>query len=107
MRIIITETQKELLDYNRLSNCVKRRLELNVLDDTVISIINELPVSIFSFQDFVNTTIDNLYEKLETISNFEICWGDESYYQFSTSIKRFLTSRYEDTITKYYKTYYV
>jgi hypothetical protein len=33
--------------------------------------------------------------------------GDETYYQFSTSIKRFLTSRYEDTITKYYKSYYV
>jgi hypothetical protein len=107
MRIIITETQKELLDYNRLSYCIKRRMDLPMIDETVISIMDELIISRFSFQDFVNMIIENLYEILETRSDVEICWGDETYYQFSTSIKRFLTSRYEDTITKYYKSYYV
>jgi len=105
MRIIITETQKELLDYNRLSYCIKRRLDLPMIDETVISIMDELIISRFSFQDFVNTIIDTIYSNIGDY--VEICWGDETYYQFSTSIKRFLTSRYEDTITKYYKSYYV
>jgi len=105
MRIIITETQKELLDYNWLSNCVKRRLDLNELDEMVISIMDELIISRLSLSDTLYLVIDTIYSN---ISDYvEICWGDETYYQFSTSIKRFLTSRYEDTITKYYKSYYV
>jgi len=104
MRIIITETQKELLDYNRLSYCIKRRLDLPVLDEKVVTYV-EMAVKFGSVSTVIYLTIDYLYSMVS--DDVEVCWGDESYYQFSTSIKRFLTSRYEDTITKYYKSYYV
>jgi hypothetical protein len=107
MRIIITETQKELLDYNRLSYCIKRRMDLPMIDETVISIMDELIISrlSLSLSDTLYLVIDTIYSNIS--DDVEVCWGDETYYQFSTSIKRFLTSRYEDTITKYYKSYYV
>ena len=105
MRIIITETQKELLDYNRLSSCIKRRLDLPVLDEKVITYVDYV-VKFGDVDRVINLTIEYLYSLV--YEDVEVCWGDdESYYQFSTSIKRFLTSRYEDTITKYYKSYYV
>jgi hypothetical protein len=105
MRIIITETQKELLDYNRLSSCIKRRFDLPVLDEKVITYVDYV-VKFGDVDRVINLTIEYLYSLV--YEDVEVCWGDdESYYQFSTSIKRFLTSRYEDTITKYYKSYYV
>ena len=35
MKIIITESQKKSLDYSYLSNCIKRRIDLDDLDNIV------------------------------------------------------------------------
>ena len=103
MQIIITETQKELLDYNRLSPCIKRRLDLPLLDEKVIEYVRA--VNFGSVSTVINLTIDYLYSMV--YEDVEVCWGDdESYYQFSTGVKRFLTSRYEDRIKDIYDEYY-
>ena len=103
MQIIITETQKELLDYNRLSPCIKRRLDLPLLDEKVIEYVRA--VNFGSVSTVINLTIDYLYSMVS--DDVEVCWGDdESYYQFSTGVKRFLTSRYEDRIKDIYDEYY-
>ena len=104
MRIIITETQKELLDYNRLSPCIKRRLDLPLLDEKVLTFVDRA-VKFGSVSTVINLTIDYLYSMVS--DDVEVCWGyDESYYQFSTSVKRFLTSRYEDQIIDIYDEFY-
>ena len=41
MKIIITESQKESLDYYQLSNCVKRRIDLDGIDDIVDEAMEE------------------------------------------------------------------
>ena len=103
MQIIITETQKELLDYNRLSPCIKRRLDLPLLDEKVIEYVRA--VNFGSVSTVINLTIDYLYSMVS--DDVEVCWGyDKSYYQFSTGVKRFLTSRYEDRIKDIYDEYY-
>lgn len=103
MRIIITETQKELLDYNRLSPCIRRRLDIPVLDEKVLTYVDRA-VNFGSVSIVINLTIDYLYSMVS--DDVEVCWGDESYYQFSTSVKRFLTSRYEDQIIDIYDEFY-
>jgi hypothetical protein len=103
MQIIITETQKELLDYNRLSPCIKRRLDLPLLNEKVIEYV-DYAVNFGSVSTVINLTIDYLYSIIS--DDVEVCWGDESYYQFSTGVKRFLTSRYEDQIKDIYEEYY-
>ena len=104
MRIIITETQKELLDYNRLSPCIRRRLDLPVLDEKFLPYV-EYTVTYRNLNDVINLTIDYLYSLVS--EDIEVCWGDdESYYQFSTRVERFLTSRYEDQIIDIYDEFY-
>lgn len=103
MKIIITENQKELLDYNRLSPCIKRRLDLPLLNEKFLPYV-EMEVKFGSVSTVINLTIDYLYSMVS--DDVEVCWGDESYYQFSTRVKRFLTSRYEDQIIDIYDEFY-
>ena len=42
MKIIITESQKQSLDFNNLSNCIKRRFDFDKVDDIVIKAMEVL-----------------------------------------------------------------
>ena len=104
MRIIITETQKELLDYNRLSPCIKRRLDLPRIDEMISTYVMSAIRYESNKSNVVNVVIDSIYSNISDY--IEVCWGDESYYQFSTNVKRFLTSRYENQINNEFEEFY-
>jgi hypothetical protein len=106
MKIIITESQKESLDYYQLSNCIKRRLDIDALDKIVIKAMEVLVGVRSSIESFVESVCNFTYDKLDLEYGIEICWGDETWEQFSIPIKRFLDSRYDDTIKKYFENYY-
>jgi hypothetical protein len=106
MKIIITESQKQLLDFNNLSNCIKRRMDIDALDKIVIKAM-EVLVGVRSFiESFVESVINVIYDKLEIEYGIEICWGNESWTEFNTPIKLFIKSRYEKLIEEYFKDYY-
>ena len=106
MKIIITESQKQSLDYYQLSNCIKRRIDLDVVDGIVNKAMEVLVTNRPSIESFVESVSDFTYDKLDLEYGIEKCWGDETWRQFSIPIKRFLDSRYDDTIKKYFKNYY-
>jgi len=106
MKIIITESQKQLLDFNNLSNCIKRRMDIDALDKIVIKAM-EVLVGVRSFiESFVESVSNFVYDKLDLEYGIEICWGDETWEQFSTPIKLFIKSRYEKLMEEYYEDYY-
>ena len=106
MKIIITESQKEQLDYDYLSSCVKRRIDLDGVDDIVNEAMYEFVSVRSTMEGFFETIIDYVYDQLDISYNIEKCWNDETWHKFSTPIKRFLDSRYESIIKKYFEDYY-
>ena len=106
MKIIITESQKESLDYYQLSNCVKRRIDLDGVDDIVDEAMEEFVSLHNSIEDFMDMVINYTYDRLDIDYGIEKCWDDETWNQFSTPIKRFLDSRYGTAIKKYFENHY-
>ena len=106
MKIIITESQKQSLDFNNLSNCIKRRLDIDAVDKIVIKAM-EVLVGVRSFiESFVESVCNFTYDKLDLEYGIEICWGDETWAEFSTPIKLFIKSRYEKSMEEYFEDYY-
>ncbi len=106
MKIIITESQKEQLDYDYLSSCIKRRIDLDGVDDIVNESMEEFVSVRPTMEGFFETIINYTYDRLDIDYGIEKCWGDETFYRFSTPIKQFLDSRYESIIKKYFEDYY-
>ena len=106
MKIIITESQKESLDYYQLSNCVKRRIDLDGVDDIVDEAIEEFVSLRDTVEGFIDMTINYTYDHLDIVYDIEKCWGDETWNQFSIPIKRFLDSKYGTVIKKYFENNY-
>lgn len=106
MKIIITESQKQSLDFNNLSNCIKRRLDIDAVDAIVIKAM-EVLVGVRSFiESFVESVTNFTYDKLDLEYGIEVCWGDETWTEFSTPIKLFIKSRYEKSMEEYFEDYY-
>ena len=107
MKIIITENQKQSLNFNNLSNCIKRRLDIDEVDD-IVSKSMEVLVSIKpSIHDFVESVTNFTYDKIDIEFGMEkLCWGDETWNEFSTPIKLFIKSRYEKSMEEYFEDYY-
>ena len=106
MKIIITESQKESLDYYQLSNCVKRRIDLDGVDDIVDEAMEEFVSLRDTIGGFIEMTINYTYDRVDEDYGVEKCWGDETWKKFSTPIKRFLDSRYESKLKEYFENYY-
>jgi hypothetical protein len=109
MKIIITESQKESLDYYRLSNCVKRRMDLDGIDDIVDEAMREFVSVRNTIESFIDTTINYTYDQLDIEYGIEECWGiDEDIFwdEFSAPIKRFISSRYEAKLKEYFENHY-
>ena len=106
MKIIITESQKESLDYYQLSNCVKRRMDLDGVDDIVDEAMEEFVSLRDTIGGFMEMVINYTYDRVDEDYGVEKCWGDETWNQFSTPIKRFLDSRYESKLKEYFENYY-
>ena len=106
MKIIITESQKESLDYYQLSNCIKRRIDLDGIDDIVDEAMEEFVSLRDTIGGFIEMTINYTYDRVDEDYGVEKCWGDETWNKFSTPIKRFLDSRYESKLKEYFENYY-
>jgi len=106
MKIIITESQKQSLDFNNLSNCIKRRMDIDALVKIVIKAMEVLVGVRSSIESFVESVINVIYDKLEIEYRIEICWGHETWTEFNTPIKLFIKSRYKKTMEEYFKDYY-
>jgi len=118
MKIIITESQKESLDYYQLSNCIKRRIDLDGVDDIVDEAMEEFVSLHHSIEGFmvmvINYTMeviffdimDNIYDRVDEDYGVEKCWGDEYWDEFSAPIKRFISSRYEAKLKEYFENYH-
>ena len=107
MKIIITESQKESLDYYRLSNCVKRRMDLDGVDDIVDEAMREFVSVRNTIESFIDTTINYTYDQLDIEYGVEKCWGANTYWDdFSSPIKRFISSRYEAKLKEHFENHY-
>jgi len=106
MKIIITESQKESLDYYQLSNCIKRRIHLDGVDDIVNDTMEGCVEIHNSIQDFVDSVINKTYDQLDIEYGIEKCWGNEYWDEFSAPIKRFISSRYEAKLKEYFENHY-
>jgi hypothetical protein len=106
MKIIITESQKESLDYYQLSNCVKRRIDLDGVDDIVDEAMEEFVSLRNTTEGFIDMVINYTYDLVDEDYGVEKCWGDQSFDEFSAPIKRFLSSRYESKLKEYFENYY-
>lgn len=106
MKIIITESQKESLDYYQLSNCIKRRIDLDGIDDIVDEAMEEFVSLRNTTEGFIDMVINYTYDLVDEDYGVEKCWGDEYWDEFSAPIKRFLDSRYESKLKEYFENYY-
>jgi transposase len=106
MKIILTEDQNQALNYSKLSICVKRRMILDELDNIVVDAMEDYVTFRDSIENFIDEVINYAYDKLDAEYGIEKCWGDETWYRFSIPIKRFLVSRYESSLKKYFEDYY-
>jgi hypothetical protein len=106
MKIIITESQKESLDYYQLSNCVKRRIDLDGVDDIVDEAMEEFVSLRSTTEGFIDMVINYTCDIIDKDYGVEKCWGDEYWDEFSAPIKRFLSSRYESKLKEYFENYY-
>lgn len=106
MKIIITESQKQSLDFNNLSNCIKRRLDIDAVDKIVIKAMEVLVGVRPSVHDFIESVCNLTYDKLDLEFGIEVCWGDETWSEFTTPIKLFIKSRYEKSMEEYFEDYY-
>jgi hypothetical protein len=105
MKIIITESQKESLDYYQLSNCIKRRIDLDRIDDIVDEYMEEF-VSLFdTIGGFMEMVINNTCYRVDKDYDMEKCWR-YNWNEFSASFKRFISSRYEAKLKEYFENYY-
>jgi hypothetical protein len=107
MKIIITESQKESLDYYRLSNCVKRRMDLDGVDDIVDEAMEEFVSLRDTIEGFIDMTVNYTYDQLDIEYGIEKCWGDIYWDEFAIPIKRFLNSRYESKLKEYFENHYL
>ena len=106
MKIIITESQKKSLDYSYLSNCIKRRIDLDDLDNIVDGAMDEFVSVHFSIELFHQMVINFTYDQLDTHYGVEKCWGDQTWQEFSEQIEKFLDSRYESRLKEFFKNHY-
>ena len=106
MKIIITESQKQSLDFNNLSNCIKRRVDIDAVDKIVIKAMEVLVGVRPSIKNFVESVCNYTYDKIDIEYGIEVCWGDGTWTEFSTPIKLFIKSRYEKSMEEYYEDYY-
>ena len=106
MKIILTEDQNQALNYSKLSNCVKRRMILDELDNIVDEAMEDYVTTRNTIESFVDDVTNYAYDKLDAEYGIEQCWGDETFYRFFIPIKRFLISRYESSLNKYFEDYY-
>jgi len=106
MKIIITESQKKSLDYSYLSNCIKRRIDLDDLDNIVNEAMDEFVSVYHSMELFHNMVINFAYDRLEERYGVEKCWEDQTWQEFSEQIERFLDSRYESRLKEFFKNHY-
>lgn len=106
MKIIITESQKESLDYYQLSNCVKRRMDIDDIDDIVTDTMEGCVEIHDSIENFVTSVIEQTYDQLDIQYGIEKCWGDIYWDEFSAPIKRFISSRYEAKLKEYFENHY-
>ena len=106
MKIIITESQKESLDYYQLSNCIKRRMDLDGIDDIVDEAMEEFVSLHHSIEGFMVMVINYTYDRVDEDYGVEKCWGDEYWDEFSTPIKRFISSRYEAKLKEHFENHY-
>ena len=106
MKIIITESQKESLDYYQLSNCIKRRIDLDGIDDIVDEAMEEFVSLRDTIGGFIEMTINYTYDRVDEDYGVEKCWGDIFWDEFATPIKRFISSRYEAKLKEHFENHY-
>ena len=107
MKIIITESQKESLDYYQLSNCIKRRMDLDGVDNIVDEAMEEFVSLHHSIEGFMVMVINYTYDRVDEDYGVEKCWGANTYWdEFSAPIKRFISSRYEAKLKEYFENHY-
>ena len=81
-------------------------MDLDDIDDIVNETMEEFVSVRDTIEGFIDTVINYTYDQLDIQYGIEKCWGDIFWDQFSTPIKRFLNSRYETSIKKYWEDYY-
>ena len=106
MKIIITESQKEQLDYDYLSSCIKRRIDLDGIDDIVDEAMEEFVSLRDTIGGFMDMVINYTYDRVDEDYGVEKCWGDQYWDEFSAPIKRFISSRYEAKLKEYFENHY-
>ena len=73
MKIIITESQKESLDYYQLSNCIKRRIDLDGIDDIVDEAMEEFVSLRDTIGGFMDMVINYTYDRVDEDYGVEKC----------------------------------
>jgi len=57
-------------------------------------------------EGFIDMVINYTYDRVDEDYGVEKCWGDQSFDEFSTPIKRFISSRYEAKLKEYFENHY-